>query len=535
MKKFLKKGKKDISSEELVNYLIYGTTKPKEDQPVKNWSEYDEISLERIQQEKNNQENFKRNGKSKTNFDKFDTKGENLKMKNVYDITSYNKDANIISEIKPKTEIEDELIPDGSGGFINKQTIELIKSQSDNLEISSNSKQPTKPKINPKQIPYEKLQVIYSYDTIQLMESFKLIEYKKKNINKMIDMLAVIRKKKDLKIYDFPEITNAINFIKNNMSTISASYLISFVYSLSKMQSMDEDKPSLDNPNLVYESIAQITEKMESIDIRGISNFVYALHSFQMKNPEIYNFSDFLNKLEEKIILKIAKYRKNITAQDVTNIIIGYTKTQNGSEEFYRILQEIVISMKDHLKPQDIAVIIYSYANNPNCNEKILEVLEEVVKGSINKFLPKEICSLLRGYHKRKILNDDLKNKITEAFIEKHEFTNATDLAYFYSILAHEKETRFLKFARKGILNLSFNFNGIELATIFDKAEFIMKNDPEMYKILQKRVEKLIKDKSINGHDLKKIYLSVKDLPFEGKYNTFVEGIERYLEKLRYF
>lgn len=48
-----------------------------------------------------------------------------------------------------------------------------------------------------------------------------------------------------------------------------------------------------------------------------------------------------------------------------------------------------------------------------------------------------------------------------------------------------------------------------------EKAEFIQKNDPEMYQVLQKRVEKLIKDKSINGHDLKKIYISVKDLPFE--------------------
>jgi hypothetical protein len=537
MKKFLNKRKKQISQEDVVNMFIYGTTKPSKDQQVKNWKEYDEIPLDKILgEEKNININIKNeNAESKLNLNDFDTKGKNLKMKNVFDISHLNKEAVNVTQIKEKNKIEDELIPDGSGGFLNREKRELLRSQSDKADESSKSLKSTKPKIHPKQLPYQKLEVIYSHDTIQLMESFKLIEYKKNNINKLIDMLAVIRKKKDLKIYDFPEITNAINFIKNNLSSLSHSYLISFVYSLSKMQSMDEEKPSLDNQNLVYESIAQISEKIDSIDIRGISNFVYALQIFQNKNPQVYNFSEFFNKLEEKIILKIAKYKKNLTSQDITNIILAYSKTQNGSEEFYRIIQEIVISMKDHLKTQDMAVVIYSYSNNPNCNEKILEVLEDTVKSTINKFLPKELCSVLRGYHNRKLLSEDLKKKIIEAFIEKHEFTNATDLAYFYSILADEKETRFLKFSRKGVLNLSFNFNGLELAAIFEKAEFIQKNDPEMYKVLQRRVEKLIKDKSINGHDLKKIYLSVKEIPFEGKYNTFVEAIERHLEKIRYF
>lgn len=87
-----------------------------------------------------------------------------------------------------------------------------------------------------------------------------------------------------------------------------------------------------------------------------------------------------------------------------------------------------------------------------------MEVLEETIQNNINKYLPKELCSIFRGYHKRKILNENLKQILIGAFIEKYDFTNATDLTYFYSILADEKERKFLKYARKGILNLSFNF-----------------------------------------------------------------------------
>ena len=530
MKKFLNiKKKSQNTPDEIVNYLIYGTSKPTQHQPVKKWDENEEINFDEIpKHDKKNEEKLEGNKKS-MNLSKFDTKGRNFKIKNVYDITDINNQTDM--EINYHNENENELIFDGSGSFIKEETRDLLKSQT----IDKTKSIKPKSVIHPRHIPNQKLDVIYSYDTIQLMESFKLIEFKKNNLNKLIDMLAVIRKKKDLKIYDFPEVTNAIQFIRNNLSSIPTSYVISFVYSLSKLQSLDVDKPSLDNQNLVYESIAEITAKLDRIDLRGMSNFVFALHSFQMKNPLAYNFGEFFTKLEDRIVATIEKQKKNITTQDITNIVIAYCKTQNGSEEFYRIIQEILITMKDLLKTQDVAVIIYSFANNANCNEKILEILEENIKVKINKFLPKELCNILRGYHKRNLLSDSLKQKLIEAFIDKYEFTNATDLAYFYSILADEKEARFIKFARKGILNLTFTFSGLDLAVIFEKADFIQKKDPEMYQALRRRVEKLIKDKSINGHDLKKIYINVKDLAFEGKYNTFVELIEKQLEMQRYF
>lgn len=467
---------KELTLEE-ANALIFGTTKPKPGQPMKQWTDKAPNIKEIIRKEKQE---------------------ELLAKLNL-------EESNSLAGIDPNKKI---LKPPGSS---------------------------QKVPIHPRDIPQMKLEKVYAFDTIQLIESLKYIEFKKENVNKFINFLSVLRKKREIKIYDFPEILNVIEFIRKNLYTISPSYQINFFYSLSKVQNFDDKKPSLDDQNLVFEVLTHITSNIKKIDIRSMSNLAYGLHTLQLNNPQIYNFDEFFSKLEEQIISKISKQIKQLTAQDVSNIILAYCKTQNGSEEFYRILQEIVIDMKMMLKPQDVAVIMYSYANNPTCTEKIIENLEDVVRKNIAIYKPKEICSILRAFHMRKLLTEELKSLFTEAFIQKHELTNATDLAYFYSILAENDNPRFLKFAHKCINNLFFTFSPEDLRVLLDKAGFILEKEPEIYKLLQNHVIKHVKKGNFKGFDLKKIYLSVKDLPCEGKYNIFVEDLERQLQKLKYF
>ena len=380
--------------------------------------------------------------------------------------------------------------------------------------------------ITAKTLPNLKLNQIYSHDVIQLNEGLKQIEHKKENANKIIKMLSIIRKKSQIKIYDFPEITQSIRFIHNIFKDIEPSYQVSFLYTLSKIQLFDEEKPSLNNENLVYSCLEMLTNNISKLEIRSLSNLIYSLHTFQLKNPKIYNFNTVFTELEEKIILQI-KTSKIIQPLDLTNIVLAYSKTQNGSEEFYRIIQDYLIDLKDKLKPQDLAIVIYSYANNPNCNEKILEVVEENIYPILHLCKGKEICSMLRGYYKRKMLNENLKKKFREAIINKHEYTNATDLAYFFLILADEKEIKFMNYLRKCIGSLYFTFKAGDLSIILgnkEKAELMQKIDKELFETLKKKVLILIKKKEISGYELRKIYEGLKDLKFEGKYNIFCRG-----------
>ena len=148
--------------------------------------------------------------------------------------------------------------------------------------------------------------------------------------------------------------------------------------------------------------------------------------------------------------------------------------------------------------------------------------------------MPKELCSIVRAYHKRDLLREEFRTLFAETFIEKHELVNATDLAHFYVILCQGHE-KFRNYAHKCISNLYFSFTGYDLAVISSKADYIQENDAKVYELLQKQVLRLIKKKEISGHDLKKVYENVRDLPFEGKYNLFIEELEKHLQELKYY
>jgi hypothetical protein len=197
--------------------------------------------------------------------------------------------------------------------------------------------------------------------------------------------------------------------------------------------------------------------------------------------------------------------------------------------------------MQKNLSTQDIAVVLYSYSNNPTTNEKLLENLEELVLYNLHQFKPNELVSIMRAYYMRKMLNDNLKANFISVFAEKHELTNALDLAHLYSILSDSSSVdtplgkKFLKYTNQCLSNLYFTFTGFELGVIMEKAEFMKNYQPDIYELMKKQISKLIKKGDFNGHDLKQIYENVKDLPFEGKYNTWIEELEKYLQKLRFY
>jgi hypothetical protein len=460
------------------------------------------------------------NPKRKTTFDKKIYKNTDIPQEEqtlpIVNLEGYNNE--VLKTSKPEDK------------FKMDQTGKLIKI----VEEDKRTPEPVKKEFTPpEKIPDLKLSEVYKYDTIQLIDVLRNLEYKKENLIKFIDIIAVVRKKSQLKIYDFPEITNALKFIKNNIENIPQTYLVSLAYSLSKIQNFDPDRPSLDSDNMVYEILNHIN--VDKLNIRVVANLVYSLQTFQTKNPRVYNFNDYMTKLEVKIIDMMVKNPKGIDGQTLSNIVLSYAKTQNGSEEFYRLLSDIISNKIDLLKPQDIAIILYSYANNTLCTEKILEVMQDVVKKNMFRLLGKELCNIARAYYMRKLLDKDMTRLITDAFIQRHEEVNALDLAHFYLILADENNLKFLNYCNKCLETLFFTFGGAELGIISKKAEFIQKNNPQLYKKFQNQVRKLINKESIKGFDLKEIYTNIKDLPYDTKYNFFREEVEKHLEKLKYY
>lgn len=388
-----------------------------------------------------------------------------------------------------------------------------------------------------KTLPYLKKETIYNHDQLQIITSLKTIEFKIKNVPKLIDMLSIIRRKKKFKTFDLPEISNAINFISNYISaennTIPASYIVNFLYTLSDMQKFDEQNPSLSNELLVYEILDKLVPKLNTLDNRALANMLFALQKYQIRSPKLFNFADFLDKIEELIVKKFTSQAYSPIC--ITQAVTAYSKCQAGSEEFYRIFADLIYAKKKDLAPKEISIILYSYSNNINCNEKLLVSLQDDVLSQISQFNSIELCNITRAYDKKKILDDKLKRKIIDAFVEKHENVKMLDLSYLYKILADENEKKFLKYSHSLINSLAHDVDGISLSNFISKAELISKIDKNLLSLLKKITIKLIDKKEIKGFELKKIYESVKDLPFDGKYNTFVENIVKQLEKTKYY
>lgn len=305
-----------------------------------------------------------------------------------------------------------------------------------------------------------KTNIIYKYDTIHLLEVLKKIDLKLENSKNILFILSTIRKKDNMKHYETQEILNAVYFLHSNIESLNLSQNVSFLYNLSKMNYFNNDS------KLIYDIVKCIFHKIQEfanshsnlIPIRESSNFIKALCNFTMLKPKEFVFNDLFLDFENILVKSIIKTKlENIStfidSLSFTEIILSYSKTQNGSKEFYSFLSQIVehlnIKSIDHL-----STIVYSVSNNINCDEVILVKLVDNIIEGIDKSKPKELISILRAYNRKNLLNEYpiLKSKLIIRYYELFKFANPIDVSYMYDILAEENFKIILenfKFVRK--------------------------------------------------------------------------------------
>jgi hypothetical protein len=63
----------------------------------------------------------------------------------------------------------------------------------------------------------------------------------------------------------------------------------------------------------------------------------------------------------------------------VANFIQAFSKSQNGSTEFYQAMEKHVLANREKFKSQELANIIYSYHKSPDSSKEILKDLESTV------------------------------------------------------------------------------------------------------------------------------------------------------------
>ena len=96
-------------------------------------------------------------------------------------------------------------------------------------------------------------------------------------------------------------------------------------------------------------------------------------------------------KYELELIKKFHDGR--FSTQSLSNSILSYSKTQNGSLQFFQALEGIILAKKEHMKPQELSNIIYSYHKSENAMvDPLLLDLRDTVVANLHRYKPVELC-----------------------------------------------------------------------------------------------------------------------------------------------
>lgn len=107
--------------------------------------------------------------------------------------------------------------------------------------------------------------------------------------------------------------------------------------------------------------------------------------------PVILNFDDLFMKYELHLIRRFIEGR--CEPQSISNSVLSYSKTQNGSIQFFRALESIIINKQEEFSPQELSNIIYSYHKSENAKtDPLLLDLRNIVVKNLHKYKPMEMC-----------------------------------------------------------------------------------------------------------------------------------------------
>ena len=181
------------------------------------------------------------------------------------------------------------------------------------------------------------------------------------NSLKMLLLLTHMRRNRLMKSYDRQDIRQHAEKMIENLPALSPEIITMLVHNLDKMR--------INDPEYFRKLETFIIAHAANFNLRCLSNIVYSFANASMRQSIISDFSQLYKSLEIPISLKL----KEKQPKDLAQIMTGYSKTQNFSNEFLQVMEKACYDAKDNMQCQELAIIIHSFWKNDYRSERLLK------------------------------------------------------------------------------------------------------------------------------------------------------------------
>jgi len=237
--------------------------------------------------------------------------------------------------------------------------------------------------------------------------------------------------------------------------------------------------------------------------------------------PVILNFDNLYKRLELSFIKKFTENFRQVKGQDVSITLTSYSKSQNGSVQFWRAMEGIVIQNQQKMSTQELSNVIYSYSRADNAERKhLFEELKPLVCKIMHKMKPVELCQVLMAFTEcQESLTADEEPLMDAAMIERFESEfkgrfeamNPSDTSQYYfcfTKLGFVGEGLFYKYLQKAVSKTIRAFEGPHLRHMFHKFDEVdsMRLNKGVQRRLIEHCKWLMREKKLKGFDAYHIY-----------------------------
>lgn len=180
------------------------------------------------------------------------------------------------------------------------------------------------------------------------------------NSAKMVTLFTYMRRHSIIKNYDRQDIREHLERIISNLHQLSPQVVATLTFNLDKMR--------INEPEYFRQLETFIIAHAAKFDLRCLSNIVFSFANISRRQSIVNDFSNLYQSLQVPISLRL----KEKQPKDLSQIMAGYSKTQNFSNEFLYVMEKACIDVLERFNGQEITTILQSFWKNEYNSDHLL-------------------------------------------------------------------------------------------------------------------------------------------------------------------